>query len=63
MMGTDDGKGEHYRIVQSEREELVFKGPVHWTVNLTWTGLDWTEKDQTLGSVQSSLTPVQSMVQ
>ena len=24
---------------------LVFKGPVHWTRNLTWTGLDWTAKD------------------
>ena len=29
--------------------KLVFKGPVHWTANLTWTGLDWTG-----GPVQSS---------
>jgi hypothetical protein len=33
---------------------VVFTGPVHWTANLTWTGLNWTEKDWTLGPVQSS---------
>ena len=42
---------------------LVFKGPVHWTRNLTETGLDLTEKDRILVSVKSSPGPVQLMVQ
>jgi hypothetical protein len=35
--------------------QVVFKGPVHWTENLTVTGLDWTKKDWTESPVQSSL--------
>jgi len=42
--------------------KVVFKGPVHWTGNLTETRPDLTEKDQISVSVKSSPWPVQLTV-
>jgi len=47
---------------QQNNWHIVFKGPVHWTGNLTETRLDLTEKDQISVLVKSSPWPVQLMV-